>query len=49
MFEYRHVGELVGVEPERRLLLPVGRPLSYLRVATSPAGELERTIALAER
>jgi hypothetical protein len=43
VFEYRHVGELIGVRPQARLLLPADRPLSYLRVAAIEPGGLDRS------
>jgi hypothetical protein len=50
VLEYRSVGELVGGDPGGKLLLPGGRPLSYLRVAADglPGGSTGLTRALLE-
>ena len=49
MFEHRRVGKLAGVAPGHDLLLPTGRPLSYLRVGAQPGASQGLTQALLER
>jgi hypothetical protein len=49
MFEYGRVGRLAGAGPGHDLLLPEGRPLSYLRVGERAEGSQGLTRALLER
>ena len=49
MFDYGRVGRLAGVDPGPDLLLPRGRPLSYLRVGERPNASQGLTRSLLER
>lgn len=49
MFEYERVGKLVGAGPGHDLLLPRGRPLSYLRAGEGSEKSQGLTKALLER
>lgn len=49
MFDYGRVGRLAGVDPGLDLLLPEGRPLSYLRVGERPNASQGLTRSLLER
>ncbi len=48
MLEYRPKGVLLGAGPDRRLVLPEGRPLSYLRVRDADGRTLTLARALLE-
>jgi hypothetical protein len=48
VFEYGRVGKLAGADPGQDLLLPSGRPLSYLRVGEQPGKSRGLTRALLE-
>ncbi len=48
MFEFERVGKLAGADPGHDLLLPGGRPLSYLRVGQRPEKSRGLTKALLE-
>jgi hypothetical protein len=49
VLDYGRVGKLAGVDPGRDLLLPRGRPLSYLRVNERPHASRGLTRSLLER
>ncbi|HVD38742.1 MAG TPA: hypothetical protein VNC15_07920, partial [Solirubrobacterales bacterium] len=48
MFEYERVGKVAGVDSGNALLLPAGRPLSYLRVGEKPEASRGLSQALLE-
>jgi hypothetical protein len=48
VFEYERVGKVAGVDSGNALLLPAGRPLSYLRVGEKPEASRGLSQALLE-